>query len=151
MIYIVAHKEFKPPIVDKAYRIIYVGEKIRQYARERQYLTDASGNEENISDKNNTFCELTALYWIYRNDFKSEYIGLNHYHRYFLSETFDKTILCESERESILQNYDIILPKVLSSKYSIRQFYCRGDGYEKDIIHLEMTVKRFTPPNMKIA
>lgn len=66
-----------------------------------QVGTALSGNElegmlhdnegDNISDRNKTYCELTAQYWAWKND-DADYYGFFHYRRYF---AFDPSITRE--------------------------------------------------------
>ena len=42
-----------------------------------EMLGDDTG--DNISEKRNSFCELTVQYWAWKNCNDSEYIGFNHY------------------------------------------------------------------------
>lgn len=41
----------------------------------------------NISEKNPYFCELTGLYWAWKNLDDVDYVGSMHYQRYFLNKT----------------------------------------------------------------
>ena len=63
MIYVVAHKMYKSPCLDDAYKTIYVGNKVREEAKLKGLIVDSEGNS--ICEKNPYYCELTALYWIW--------------------------------------------------------------------------------------
>lgn len=76
-------------------------------------LTDDVG--EQISDRNRQFCELTALYWIWKNA-GQEVVGLEHYRRHFLLE--EGWLSQMRERE-----IDVILPTPLYVAPSIAQNY----------------------------
>lgn len=71
----------KPDIVykDDIYTPIHVGKTLSNYSL--NMITDNTGN--NISEKNPTYCEMTALYWAWKNLKNIDYIGLCHYRRYF--------------------------------------------------------------------
>lgn len=101
-VYAITHKEYQ---FAKERTVIGVG---ANRSIEGVSLYDNAG--ENIADKNKSFCELTALYWIWKNT-NDEYVGFEHYRRFFAKENFfsyrEMTI---KEMESILKKYDAILP-----------------------------------------
>ena len=66
-IYIITHKKFNEPKLED-YKPLQVG-----FQNDLGYLRDNKG--DNISDKNKNYCELTGLYWIWKNDKKSDILG----------------------------------------------------------------------------
>ena len=98
--------------VDEVYLPIHVG---REGKDDLGYTGDNTG--DNISVKNPNYCELTGLYWAWKNLY-CEYIGLCHYRRYFAHkaksnslEDKKQSILTKKDYEQLLQQYDVILPK----------------------------------------
>lgn len=107
-IMVVTHKQVDIPIYNP-YIPMLVGpdkENINEYSI---FLRDDTS--DNISDKNENYCELTALYWAYKNEIDATYIGLVHYRRFFMSSEQPSTILQLDEMKNILKNVDVILPK----------------------------------------
>lgn len=108
MIYIVTHKKFEPLGEKKFYQPLLVGADNNGCSDYK--LRDNQG--ENISNKNSSFCELTGLYWVWKNK-RDDLVGLCHYRRYFAKRqlTGKNCILGQKEIENILKSNDIILPK----------------------------------------
>ncbi|MEG0308129.1 MAG: DUF4422 domain-containing protein [Clostridium sp.] len=113
-ILVATHKKYKMP-KDNMYLPLHVG---RNGKADLGYAGDNTG--DNISSKNANFCELTGLYWAYKN-LKCDYIGLCHYRRYFtlksnieiVKERNNKFSLIPSTEEikKLMNSYDVILPK----------------------------------------
>lgn len=130
-IFVVTHKP-EPLLNNELYVPIQVNPKKNGLVYEG-ILTDDT--QDNISNKNDNYCELTASYWITKNHTKDlDYVGLCHYRRYFnfyknpfsfspsaqkksSLEKFKKSKLYTTPVEeqkklivSILEKYDVILP-----------------------------------------
>ena len=107
---VAAHKPYWMPD-DAAYLPTWVGSACREAKEPEGWLRDDSG--DNISAKNPNYCELTALYWAWKN-LDADYLGLAHYRRYFAGthggEKRDR-IATGADLRAELQKAPVILPK----------------------------------------
>ncbi len=102
-IYIVTHKEFDQPRME-GYKSLLVG------AYKGHIFGDCfDDNGENISRKNANYCELTGLYWIWKN-IDDDYKGIVHYRRYFSNSISRNKFLSEKSVKTKLKKYDFIVP-----------------------------------------
>lgn len=119
-IYVATHKKVMIPDI-KGYFPIQVGAINKE---DLGYIKDSTG--DNISCKNSNYCELTALYWIWKNS-KADTVGLVHYRRLFFKNFYSKNLKKVLDEETILnylQTSDIILPKVdYIFKYNVKTQY----------------------------
>ena len=105
---VAAHKAYRMP-EDAMYLPLHVGKAGKDL--DLGFQGDDTG--ENISRKNPAFCELTGIYWAWKN-LNADYIGLCHYRRYFRGRRGgDKwdCILTEQQAEALLREYDVLLPR----------------------------------------
>lgn len=114
-IYIATHKSINFPN-NKIYIPIQVGSFFSN--KKFNYLTDDMG--ENISHLNKNFCEITALYWIWKNT-QADILGLVHYRRYLISKNgysyANSFIISDKEIENTLLTYDIIMARSYLFRY----------------------------------
>jgi hypothetical protein len=80
-ILVAAHKPYWMP-EDEAYVPVWVNAAANGDGIPAGWLRDDAG--DNISHKNATYCELTALFWAWKN-LDAAYLGLAHYRRHFAS------------------------------------------------------------------
>lgn len=99
-IYVMTHKKIAD-LPEKIYLPLHVG---RDGKEDLGYPGDNTG--EQISCKNPYYCELTGMYWLWKN-VKCDIIGVCHYRRFFLR---DGKLLKQETIEELMENYPIIVP-----------------------------------------
>ena len=151
-IIVATHKEYAMP-TDSVYLPVYVG---KDEMLEKKYITDRTG--ENISHMNSTYCELTAVYWAWKNlpNDKRDFVGLAHYRRHFTLHRKAKSLseaITGKEVSMLFNESDdgtIITIPVTKYPMSIEKHYVHSEhGYEQiqsnDIQVLRDTIKHYYP------
>ena len=132
-IFIVTHKKLDKYVIKKGYSYIQVNT-----AKNGNYNLEYNDFDgDNISIKNPNFCELTAVYWIWKN-YKcnnDNIIGLCHYRRFFspLKIKNSNFYLSMNKIKKILKDYDIIVPKKFKFDVTTYEFYDQCAGKKKDL------------------
>ena len=105
---------------------IYLPLEVGATTHKNYFFAKQDNNGINISEKNPYFCELTGLYWAFKN-LDYDVLGLVHYRRLFMKSSFclrkkRENVISDQCIQKILTKYDLILPKkrhyVIESNYS---------------------------------
>ena len=123
---IAMHKPYEVP-QDALYLPLHVGAQGKEsFACSRPVTRDDTG--VHISRKNASYCELTGLYWAWKN-LEADAIGLVHYRRYFTCKSRRyrnqhpkmDCVLTMEEAQRLMQSYDIVVPT--KRRYYIESLY----------------------------
>lgn len=148
-IMVAAHKEYEFP-QDSGYLPIQVGRVLAQ--KKLGIAGDDSG--ENISHLNRYFCELTGLYWMWKNQ-KSDFYGLAHYRRYFRPigecsvSVSNKQVASSMELVKQLGDSDVLLSKRRNYWVeSVRKHYQNAHNSD-DLAVLQQVIEELHPEYSK--
>ncbi|MEG2366206.1 MAG: DUF4422 domain-containing protein [Alistipes sp.] len=116
---------------------------------------------ENISTRNRNYCELTAHYWAWKNLGDADYVGLNHYRRYFdfgsSSWANVKTVgtaafFCKEhpvpDMDTLFAHCDMVMARPKIYPYNLYTDYCRCH-IKEDFDQLRQVVAEKYPSYLK--
>jgi len=142
MIYVITHKTFDDSILPQdGYRVLYVG--AGEDAKEN-YIRDNTG--DNISEKNKSYCELTGMYWIWKNaeETPDDTVGIVHYRRFFTEKEEDREYMRTGVMprpldyevcEYATDDRSVLVPEKLMSVFNVYGVY-RNTHDRSDIFKL---------------
>lgn len=132
-IFVMTHKLFEQP-KDTLYVPLQVGHALRGTLHE-SYLRDDEG-EDNISEQNPYFSELTGMYWIWKQCRDTDYVGVCHYRRFpVIKEGGRERLMTEGDCERILKEYDLIT----TEKLTLHSNYYEGFAVDHNLYDLQVT------------
>ena len=136
-IYTITHKSFTPP-PDSMYVPLHVGHACSN--KDWGFLSDDT--DDSISELNPYFCELTGIYWIWKNVSDCDYVGISHYRRYLVNE--QNMLFTESELTKYLMKYDMLTTKLITLPGSYYEGF-KANHHIKDLHTLEQVIKERCP------
>ena len=107
--YVIAHNKAAIPRVP-SYASMFVGAALHAVDGDFDERDDTG---ENISAKNPNYCELTGIYWIWKNS-TADIVGISHYRRFFSKSAIfgsPKHFVTGEEMEALLTEKRMVLPK----------------------------------------
>ena len=149
---LISQKKYSKLLRSEIFTPIQTGAAISD-VRYDDMLHDDTG--DNISDKNDFFCELTAIYWAWKNYDKlgnPDYIGFMHNRRHFIfnekeykinewglvefsdfnEDYLEACSLDDVSVRSLVENWDAVLPIKINVGETVRDQYKRYH-YEQDL------------------
>lgn len=149
-ILVAAHKKYWMP-EDSIYLPLHVG---KSEKKDIGYTGDDTG--DNISWKNPNYCELTGIYWAWKN-LNADYAGLVHYRRYFMNHNLflsllkgkRNSVLTKEKLELLLKKYDIILPNKRNYYIETNRSHYNHAHNSRDLDVTEQIIKEKYPQYAK--
>lgn len=142
VMYVVLHAKTDVPF-DDFYTPIFVGNSSENV--DSGFLRDNIG--DNISHKNQSYCELTAIYWVWKNT-QSEYVGFSHYRRFFKG-TFNTpnsgNILSKVEADYLMSKYDVVVSKERNYVIENVRNHYKNSHYIQDLDAAKTVLEKFYP------
>ena len=138
------HKEYWLPD-DKMYLPVQVGN-----GESLGIIRDNAG--DNIAEKNANYCELTAMYWAYKNLKMYDYIGFDHYRRHFANGyigTKKSRVAGFKDIEKYLREDVVLLPKARNYRIETNYSQYSHAHNEVDLIKTREVIGDLYPEYVK--
>lgn len=168
-IYIPYHKKFSLMLQNGIFQPIHVGKELSD--ENLWFIWDNTW--DNISIKNKNYCELTAMYWVWKNTKPCDYVWFFHYRR-FLAFNYNGNYIQKIIRKITPTKYylfdniediskqiewfDILLPRKNYSFWSLYSEYSRFANesdikiiieiIKKNILNIHLRLKKFFLRNL---
>lgn len=107
--YVVCHCDWKNKLLKNRTPLFVAKEK-------KKDISDGcvTWKDDNIDYLNKFYCELTAMYWVWKNVQDIDYVSIEHYRRVFVNKgtsLFFYSTLDDKKISKIFSSYSIILPR----------------------------------------